>query len=156
MGGSSWDLAVTTHPIGVVRQRQFPAEPPLTRRALNIRFGCMPARWGSFAIGLGLILAPLVLGYGSPGLVVHDVAMGLLVCVATLAAFEWPRARFALAIPALWLVAAGRTSGDAAAAAAELGAGGLLLALALVPSTRRTPHPAPPLAPPPGRAGARA
>src|SRR6266542_2074141 len=125
MGGSSWDLAVTTHPIGVVRQRQFPAEPPLTRRALNIRFGCMPARWGSFAIGLGLILAPLVLGYGSPGLVVHDVAMGLLVCVATLAAFEWPRARFALALP-------------------------------LVPSPRRTPHPAPPLVPPPGRAGVRA
>jgi len=128
----------------------------LTREAPHIRFGCMPARWGSFAIGMGLIVAPLLLGYRSPGLVLHDVAMGLLVCVAALAAFEWPRARFAMAIPALWLVAAGRGSGDAAAATAELGAGGLLLALALVPSARRAPRPAPPLAAPPPRAGARA
>jgi hypothetical protein len=114
----------------------------------------MPARWGSFAIGLGLMLAPLVLGYERPGTVLHDVAMGLLVCVAALASLEWPRARFAMAAPALWLAAAGRGS-EGAAAAAELTAGGLLLALALVPSGRRVPR-ASPLAPPERRAGARA
>jgi hypothetical protein len=103
----------------------------------------MPARWGSFAIGLGLIFAPLLLDYRTAGAVIHDVAVGLLVCVATLAALEWPRARFAMAAPALWLVAAGRASGDGAAAAAELTAGGLLLALALVPSARRVPRRAP-------------
>jgi hypothetical protein len=114
----------------------------------------MPARWGSFAIGLGLMLAPLVLGYRTPGAVVHDVALGLLVCIATLAALEWPRVRFALAAPAVWLLASGRTSPDAAAGGAELSAGGLLLALALVPSVRRAPRPAPPLAHPPGDARA--
>jgi hypothetical protein len=115
----------------------------------------MAARWGSFAIGLALMLAPLVLGYGSAGAVVHDVAMGLLVCVATLAALEWPRARYAMGLPALWLLAAGRASGDGTAAAAEITAGGLLLALALVPSPRRVPRRATPLSPA-GRAGARA
>jgi hypothetical protein len=114
----------------------------------------MPARWGSFAIGLGLMLAPLVLAYEKPSAVLHDVAMGLLVCIATLAALEWPRARFAMAAPAVWLVAAGRSAGEGAAAAAELTAGGLLLALALVPSARRVPRA--PLARPQGRAGARA
>jgi hypothetical protein len=99
----------------------------------------MPARWGSFAIGLGLMLAPLALGYERPGAVLHDVAMGLLVCVAALAALEWPRARFAMAAPAVWLVAAGRGA-EGAVAAAELTAGGLLLALALVPSGRRVPR----------------
>lgn len=116
----------------------------------------MPARWGSFAIGLGLMLAPLLLGYGSAGAVVHDVAVGLLVCVATLAALEWPRARFAMAAPALWLLAAGRSAADGAAAAAEVTAGGVLLALALVPSARRVPRRSPPLAPREDRAGARA
>jgi hypothetical protein len=89
------------------------------------------------------MLAPVVLGYGSAGAVVHDVAMGLLVCVATLAALEWPRARFAMAAPALWLVLSARASGDDAAAGAELTAGLLLLALALVPSARRVPRRAP-------------
>ena len=97
----------------------------------------MPARWASFAVGLGLLLAPVALGYGSAGAIVHDVAVGLLVCVGTLAALEWPRARFLLGAPALWLVHVGRSSGDARAAAAELGAGAVLLALALVPSRRR-------------------
>jgi len=115
----------------------------------------MPARWGSFAIGIGLILAPLLIGYPTPGAVLHDIAMGLLVCIGSLAALEWPRARFAMAAPALWLVAAGRSSGDGAAAAAELTAGGLLLALALVPSARRVPR-APPLARSRGRADASA
>lgn len=116
----------------------------------------MPARWGSFAIGLGLMLAPLVLGYGSAGAILHDVAAGLLVCVATLAALEWPRMRFAMAAPAVWLLAAGRASTDTAAAAAELGAGSLLLALALVPSPRRAPGQLPPFDPPGDRADARA
>jgi hypothetical protein len=114
----------------------------------------MAARWGSFATGLALMLAPLLLGYDSAGAVLHDVAMGLLVCIGTLAALEWPRARFAMGAPALWLVAAGRTSGDGAAAAAEVTAGSLLLALALVPSARRSPRRA--TLATGGRAGARA
>src|SRR5512134_2293365 len=133
-------LPVPPHPIGGVRHRQFaaaappaprpdPSEPACEREgtlphpAPFIRFGCMAARWGSFAIGMALMFAPLVVGYESAGAVVHDVAMGLLVSVATLAALEWPRARWAMALPALWLVAAGRASGDGAAAAAEIGAG---------------------------------
>ncbi len=116
----------------------------------------MPARWGSFAVGMGLIVAPLVLGYAAASAILHDVAVGMLVCVASLAALEWPRARFAMALPAIWLVAAGRASGDGRAAAAELSAGALLLALALVPSARRVPRALPPLAHPPGRAGVRA
>jgi hypothetical protein len=100
----------------------------------------MPARWLSFAVGLGLLLAPLVLGYGSSGAILHDIAVGLLVAIGALAALEWPRARFLLAAPALWLVHVGRTSSDPRAAAAELGAGALLLALVLVPSGRRIPR----------------
>jgi hypothetical protein len=100
----------------------------------------MPARWGSFAIGVALMLAPLVLGYDSAGAILQDVTTGLLVAVFALAAFEWPRARFATAAPALWLLQTGRRSEDARAAAAELGAGALLLALALVPSGRRVPR----------------
>jgi hypothetical protein len=103
----------------------------------------MPARWGSFAIGLALILAPLVLGYRTAGAILHDVAMGLLVAIGALAALEWPRARFAMALPALWLWQAGRRTEDAHAAAAELVAGTLLLALCLVPSGRRVPRAAP-------------
>lgn len=103
----------------------------------------MPARWATFAVGLGLLLAPLVLGYGSAGAIVHDVAMGLLVSALALASLEWPRARFLMAGPALWLVHVGRGRDDARAAAAELAAGALLLALALVPSGRRLPRAAP-------------
>jgi hypothetical protein len=66
--------------------------------------------------------------------------MGVLVCIGALAALEWPRARFGLSLPALWLVHAGRGAVEPRAAAAELGAGVLLLALALVPSTRRVPR----------------
>ncbi|WP_242341546.1 MULTISPECIES: hypothetical protein, partial [unclassified Anaeromyxobacter] len=93
----------------------------------------MYARWASFAVGLALMLAPLVLGYGAVGPILHDVAMGLLVCIATVAALEWPRARFALGVPALWLVYAARGGSDRAASAAELSAAALLLLLALVP-----------------------
>lgn len=105
----------------------------------------MPARWLSFAVGLGLMLAPLVLGYRSAGAIVHDVALGLLVAVGALAALEWPRARFLLAAPALWLIRVGRGSTDDAAAAAEIAAGALVLVLALVPSGRRVPR-TPPVA----------
>jgi hypothetical protein len=108
---------------------------------------------------MGLMLAPLVLGYASAGAILQDVAMGLLVCVATIAALEWPRARFVMAAPALALLASGRTAQDARSAVAELASGGLLLALALVPSARRVRRPLPPLPPlarPRGRAGAEA
>src|SRR5512133_3404161 len=100
----------------------------------------MYARWASFGLGLWLILAPLVLGYGAVAPILHDVAMGLLVCILTLAALEWPGARFALGAPALWLVVAGRAATDRASAAAELSAGALLLVLALIPSARLLPR----------------
>ncbi len=94
----------------------------------------MYARWASFAIGLGLMLAPVFLRYGSAAPILHDVAMGMLVCIATLAALEWPPARFVLAAPALWLLFAGRRSPDGAAAVTELACGALLLVLAAFPS----------------------
>jgi alpha-beta hydrolase superfamily lysophospholipase len=99
----------------------------------------MYARWASFAIGLGLLLAPLALGYGSAARILHDVAMGALVCIATLAALEWPLARFVLAAPAVWLLLAGRSSADPSAAVVELAAGVLLLVLAAIPSARFAP-----------------
>ncbi len=99
----------------------------------------MYARWISFGIGIGLLLAPLVLGYGSVARILHDIAMGVLVCVATLAALEWPLARFVLVAPAAWLLLAGRASAEPAAAATDLAAGVLLLVLAAVPSARFAP-----------------
>ncbi|BDG02739.1 hypothetical protein [Anaeromyxobacter oryzae] len=96
----------------------------------------MYARWGSFAVGLGLVLAPLVLGYGAVEPILHHVAVGLLVCIATLAALEWPPARFALALPALWLVWSARSTSDRSAAVVEIASGVLLVVLALFPSAR--------------------
>ena len=98
----------------------------------------MRARWASFGVGLWLVLAPLVLGYPNVLAVLHDVALGLLVCVGTLAAMEWPAVRFALAIPAAWLLRASHAiswpspliSGN------ELACGVAVLALALVPNGR--------------------
>ena len=116
-----------------------PGGRPLTLRAPDILFGCMYARWGSFAVGVGLMLAPLVLGYASVARILHDVAMGVLVCIATLAALEWPLARFVLAAPAIWLLLAARASPDGGAALAELGSGVALLALAAIPSARFAP-----------------
>jgi len=115
----------------------------------------MYARWSSFAVGLGLMLAPLVIGYHSVAPIVHDVAMGVLVCIATLAALEWPAARLVLAAPAVWLLLAGSGWSDPAAAAADVAAGTILLVLAAVPSARFAPPNLPRL-PRRGRAGARA
>jgi len=113
----------------------------------------MAARWATFGIGLWLMLAPLVLGYGAVAPVLHGVAVGLLVCILTLAALEWPAARFALGLPALWLTATAHLSSDAVASAVEVVSGVLLGALSLVPSARLVPR----LPPGPrGRAGARA
>jgi len=84
-----------------------------------------------------LVLAPLLVGYGEVAPILHDVSMGLLVCVATLAALERPSLRYALVAPGLWLVASGRVlSWGAEPARAELLAGVLLVLLALVPSAR--------------------
>lgn len=116
------------------------APAPLAADPHRDTFGGMPARWVTFGIGLWLVLAPLVLGYGSAGAILQDVAVGLLVAVGALAALEWPRARFLMTLPALWLVHVGRSAAEARAAAAELGAGALLLALSLVPSSRRVPR----------------
>jgi hypothetical protein len=96
----------------------------------------MRARWATFAVGFWLMLAPLVLGYPTVAAVLHDVALGFLLCLGTLVALEWPLLRLALAGPALWLLAAG----DALAwssrtvTANELASGVVVLLLALVPS----------------------
>ncbi len=100
----------------------------------------MLARWTTFSLGLGLVLSPLVLGYAEVGAILRDVALGLLVCIGTLAALEWPAARFALAVPALFLVWSGRSSTDPAAAVVEVSAGGALVVLALFPSGRLLPR----------------
>lgn len=106
----------------------------------------MRARWISFALGLWLILAPLVLGYPTVTAVLHEVALGLLVCVATLAALEWPIARFAVTLPALWLVVAAHflDPGSAVVTANEVVVGTLTLVLALFPNASVTSarHPA--------------
>lgn len=95
----------------------------------------MRARWASFAVGLWLILAPLLLGYRTVTAVLHDIALGLLVCVATLAALEWPRARVAAAVPALWLLAAAGLLpwSSRLVSSNEVLCGAVVLALALVP-----------------------
>jgi len=104
----------------------------------------MRARWASFAVGLWLIIAPLVLGYPTVGTVLHEVALGILVCMGTLAALEWPLARFALAVPALWLLIASDAFEwiSPMVGANELASGLLVLVLALVPSGRLAGAPA--------------
>jgi hypothetical protein len=112
----------------------------------------MAARWGTFAIGLGLLLAPLALGYGSAAAIVRDVAAGTLVCVAALAALQWPRTRAVNALAALFLLRSARRALDHRTVAVELAAAALLVAVALLPRTR--PRRASSLAPPPQRASA--
>ncbi len=98
----------------------------------------MGARWSTFAVGLALILAPLVLGYDALGPVLHEVALGLFVCVATLAALEWPTARFGLVAPGVWLLLAPGLLGwqQPVVQVAEFCAGALLVVLAPIPSMR--------------------
>ncbi len=96
----------------------------------------MRARWASFVAGLWLIIAPLALGYPTVSAVLHEVALGLLVCVGTLAAMEWPAARFAMLGPAAWLLTAPDAIGwgSRMVTANELASGLAVLLLALVPS----------------------
>ena len=96
----------------------------------------MYARWSTFAIGIGLVLAPLVIGYQEIGPVLHDVALGLLACILTLAALETPAMRFLISLPAVWLVWTGRLSSDPGAGLAEIAAGALLVVATLVPRAR--------------------
>jgi hypothetical protein len=97
----------------------------------------MRARWASFCVGMWLILAPLVLGYPTVLAVLHDVGLGLLVCIGTLAAMEWPAARFTVAAPGVWLLRAPEAFDWSArtVVANELACGVVVLLLALVPST---------------------
>ena len=96
----------------------------------------MRARWASFAIGLWLLLAPLLLGYPTVKAVLHDVTLGTLVCAAALAALEWPLARFALGLLAAWILTAANALawGSRTVIANELAAGVALLLLSLVPT----------------------
>ena len=98
----------------------------------------MYARWASFGVGVWLLLAPLVLGYGSVAPILQGVAVGTLVCIATLVALDHPRARFGLAGVALWIALDGRASADPRAAVVSLFAGLLLFVLSLVPNAPRT------------------
>ena len=108
----------------------------------------MYARWGTFAIGVGLVLAPLLVGYQEVGAILHDIALGLLACVLTLAALETPALRFVQLLPAAWLLFTGWRTGDPAISRAEVLAGALLFATSLLPRGRLVPRL--------GRAGARA
>ena len=98
----------------------------------------MVARWSSFSAGLWLLIAPLVLGYASPAAVLHDVALGVAVCVASLAALEWPSARYALLAPAAWLITAPSALGweQSTVGTNELALGIAVAVLAVVPGGR--------------------
>jgi hypothetical protein len=98
----------------------------------------MVARWSSFAAGLWLMFAPLVLGHATAVAVLHDVALGLLVCVASLAALEWPAARYTLLAPATWLLSAPRAMAwqQPAVEANQVVVGVAVAVLAVVPSGR--------------------
>lgn len=108
----------------------------------------MYARWGTFAIGMGLVLAPMVTGYQDAGAILHDIALGLLVCVLTLASLETPPVRFLMLAPAGWLLWTGARAGDPTVSHAELLGGALLAVTSLLPRARLVPRL--------GRAGARA
>lgn len=96
----------------------------------------MYARWSTFAVGMALVLAPLLLGYPDVGAILHDVTMGVLACVLTLAALDQPALRFLHLLPAAWLIWTGHRDGGSTAARAELVLGALLLVAAAVPRAR--------------------
>lgn len=100
----------------------------------------MWARWGTFAVGMGLIMAPLAIGYPEVGLALLDVALGLLACILSLAALDAPVLRFMNLLPAAWLLQTGRGASFTGAGVAELLAGMLLFGLAFVPRTRLAPR----------------
>ncbi len=116
----------------------------LTVQVQGHTFSPMRARWASFAVGMWLLHAPLVLGHASIVAVLHDVALGLLLCVVALASMEWPLARFGLVLPAVALLSGellGFTHGLAGANDAAVGAA--TLGLSLVPGGKLAPERAP-------------
>ncbi len=96
----------------------------------------MFARWGTFAIGMGLVVAPLAVGYQQIGPILHDVAIGLVICILALAALETPALRFLNALPAAWLVWTGLLGTGSRADLAEIVGGALLVVAVLVPRAR--------------------
>lgn len=84
------------------------------------------------------MFAPLVLGHATAAAVLHDVALGLLVCVASLAALEWPAARYSLLAPATWLLTAPRAMSwqQPAVEVNQVALGVAVAILAVVPSGR--------------------
>ncbi len=99
----------------------------------------MGVRWSPFAVGLGLLVAPLAAGYASAAAIIRDVAVATLVCVTALAAVQWPRVRAVQVLAAAWLVLSAQRTLDARASTVELAAGALLLVAALLPRRRRVP-----------------
>jgi hypothetical protein len=97
-------------------------------------------RWGTFGVGMGLVLAPLVLGYAEVGQTLHEVALGLLACVLALAALETPALRFLNLLPSAWLAWSGQQSNVPLVGTVEMVAGALLLAFALAPRVRPAPR----------------
>ncbi len=85
---------------------------------------------------MGLVLAPLVIGYAEVGPTLLDISAGLLACVLALAALDAPALRFLNLLPAAWLLWTGHEASAAGAALAEVAAGLLLLGLAFVPRAR--------------------
>jgi hypothetical protein len=85
---------------------------------------------------MGLVMAPLAIGYSEVGPTLFDVAAGLLACVLALAALEAPGLRFLNLLPAAWLLYAGHQASATRAGVAEVLAGAVLLGLAFVPRAR--------------------
>lgn len=96
----------------------------------------MWAKWGTFAVGMGLVLAPLAIGYAEVGPTLLDIAAGLLACILALAALDAPGVRFLNLLPAAWLLFTGHQASPARAGVVEVLAGALLLGLAFVPRAR--------------------
>lgn len=94
-------------------------------------------RWVSFGLGMWLILAPLFFGYDQVAAILHDVALGLIVCVVALAAIERPVIRFLVAAPGIWLLCAQQLlQFGRAASRTEIAVGILLMIIAPLPAGR--------------------